>query len=97
MSKITKGPPDSKSGHENSMAIEAYIKARGLAPAPVVPFDLSIIDAVKRWTTLENVRVGFYIAGDSGKIRVKVIKSDTGEQTGDMSLSTFMDSSPATA
>jgi hypothetical protein len=95
--KIAKGHPDSKSDFKKSMAIEAYIRAQGLALPPVVPFDLKIVDAVKRWTTHENVRIGFYIAWDSGKIRVKIIKNDTGEETGDMSLTTFMDSSPATA
>jgi hypothetical protein len=92
--KPSRASPDPKFDIKKSVAIEAYIRAKGLDPAPVVPFDLKIIDAVKKWTTRKNTRIGFYIAGKTRKIRVRVIKSETGEQLIDMSLTRFMDSSP---
>jgi hypothetical protein len=60
-----------------------------------VHFDTKIVRAVKKWSACDNVRIEFYAARE-GDIRVKIIKNGNGGKTCDVSLATFMRSSPAT-
>jgi hypothetical protein len=88
--------PRPKFDFNKAMAIEAYRRAGEGDLSRDVLFDAKILLALKKWASHDEVRIEFYTDRVSGEVRVKVINNDAGGKTCDMSLATFMVSSPAT-
>jgi hypothetical protein len=87
-------PPTPGFDYNNTIPAGPRHGAGEMKVSPEVQFDSKIVRAVKRWAAHEDVEIKFYAAKGLGNVRVRIINHDAGGKTCDMSLATFMGSSP---
>lgn len=76
------------------VGVEAYRRMEENEFQDSVQFALKVLSVVRRWVACDDVRIELYRAGGSEEIRVKITKNGATGWTKDMSLSSFVRSSP---